>query len=88
MVTVTAVTLGKGAAGKSRRPEGSRKERLRSFKHPGVRGQGLGLRGSHPPWGEGARKRKGLGPQGSALAHGVTSNGHRSRSQGDRKSVV
>lgn len=53
MVTFTAVTLGKGAAGKSRRPEGSRKERLRSFKHPGVRGRGLGLRGSHPPWGRG-----------------------------------
>lgn len=43
---------------------------------------GLGLRGSHPPWRKAARKRKGLTPRGSSLAHGGAHKGHRSGSQG------
>lgn len=52
-----------------------------SVKGPGRLGWGLGLRESHP-CGKGMRKRKGLAPLGSALAHGGTQTSHRSGSQG------
>ena len=72
-----------GSGGKQlKSPGGSGKEGHAPLSGRGSWGRGLGLRGSHTPMGEGARKRKGLAPQGSALAHRVTSNGRHSGSQG------
>ena len=72
-----------GSGGKQlKSPGGSGKKGHAPLSGRGSWGRGLGLRGSHTPMGEGARKRKGLAPQGSAPAHGVTSNGHHSGSQG------
>lgn len=83
VVTFTPVNTWEGSGGKQlKSPGGSGTEGHAPVSGRGSWGRGLGLRGPHPAMGEGARKRKGLALQGSALAHGVTSSGHHSGSQG------